>query len=81
MIIWFTMIFASAGFSNKYSCIFSFIADSTALLTSEDTSLSLVCDENFGSGTLTEIIATKPSRASSPEVATFSFFSIPSFSI
>ena len=47
---------------------------STADLTSEETSLSLVWDENLGSGTLTEIMAVKPSRASSPEVATFDFF-------
>ena len=34
--------------------------------TSEDTSFSLVCDENLGSGTFTDIIAIKPSRTSSP---------------
>jgi hypothetical protein len=31
--------------------------------TSDETSLSLVCDENFGSGTFTDRIAVKPSRA------------------
>jgi len=47
--------------------------DSTTALTSDETNLSLVCDENFGSGTLTETIATSPSRASSPVVSTLNF--------
>ena len=41
--------------------------------TSEETSLSLVCDENFGSGTLTESTQVSPSRASSPVIVAFSF--------
>ncbi len=61
------MVRATAGFSNKYSPSFSPIACSTAVLTSEETSLSFVCDENLGSGTFTEITAVKPSRASSPD--------------
>ena len=69
--------FAICGFSNKNSCNFSFIVDSTSGLTSDETSLSFVCDENFGSGTFTDKTAVKPSRASSPVVATFSFFAKP----
>ena len=42
-----------------------------------DTSLSLVWLENFGSGTLTDSTQVSPSRASSPESATFSFFASP----
>ena len=38
--------------------------------TSEDTSLSLVCEENFGSGTFTST-AVRPSRQSSPVSAIF----------
>jgi DNA gyrase/topoisomerase IV subunit B len=49
--------------------------------TSDDTNLSLVCDENLGSGTLTEIIAVKPSRVSSPVIVDFSFFAKPELSI
>jgi hypothetical protein len=48
--------------------------------TSEETSLSLVCEPNFGSGSLTETIAVSPSRMSSPVRLTFSFFSTPDFS-
>ena len=57
---------ASFGFSNKYSlkCLLNTVL--TTLSTSEDTSFSLVCDENLGSGTFTEIIATIPSLTSSP---------------
>jgi hypothetical protein len=47
----------------------------------DDTNLSLVCDENLGSGTLTEIIAVKPSRVSSPVMVDFSFFAEPELSI
>ena len=39
---------------------------STTGRTSDETSLSLVCDENFGSGTLTESTQVRPSRQSSP---------------
>ena len=57
------------------------ITVSTAGFTSEETSLSLVCELNFGSGTLTEMMAVKPSRASSPVVETFAFLAKPSFSM
>jgi hypothetical protein len=46
---------------------------STAGRTSEETSLSFVCDENLGSGTFTERTAVRPSRQSSPVSETFSF--------
>ena len=69
------MVRAIEGFSNRYSPSFSPIACSTAVFTSDETSLSLVCDENFGSGALTEITAVKPSRASSP----VAFISLPPF--
>ena len=68
---------ASAGFSSSHSLIFSPIRLSSGERTSELTSLSLVCEENLGSGSLTETIAVRPSRMSSPESETFSFFSIP----
>ena len=45
--------------------------------TSEETSLSLVCDENFGSGILTDRMQVRPSRMSSPVSATFSFLAMP----
>ena len=45
--------------------------------TSEETSLSLVCDENLGSGSLTERTQLSPSRISSPVSATFSFLVMP----
>ena len=56
---------------------------STAPRTSEETNLSFVCEENFGSGTFTEITATKPSRASSPEASMFAsaFLSTPLLSM
>ena len=50
---------------------------STTGRTSEDTSLSLVCEENFGSGTLTDSTAVRPSRQSSPVSATFSLRVVP----
>ena len=43
----------------------------TAVPASEETSLSLVCEENLGSGILTEITAVKPSLISSGEAVTF----------
>ena len=43
----------------------------------EETSLSLVCDENFGSGTLTESTQVRPSRQSSPVSGTRSFLPSP----
>ncbi|MNW01100.1 hypothetical protein D3C71_1966890 [compost metagenome] len=50
---------------------------STTGRTSDETSLSLVWDENFGSGTLTESTQVKPSRVSSPLSSTFSFLAMP----
>ena len=50
---------------------------STTGRTSEETSLSLVWLENFGSGTLTESTQVSPSRASSPVIATFSRLAAP----
>ena len=76
-----TIIFASAGFSNKYSPSFSFTEDSTGARTSDETSLSLVCDENLGSGTLIDKMAVSPSLVSSPVMAAFSFFAKPELSI
>ena len=49
--------------------------------TSEETSLSFVCEENLGSGTFTESTQVSPSRMSSPVVSTFAFFAISSFSM
>ena len=51
---------------------------STTGRTSDETSLSLVCEENFGSGTFTDSTAVSPSRQSSPVSATFSFLLVPS---
>ena len=76
-----TTILASDGFSSKYSANFSPIVDSTADLTSDETNLSLVCDENLGSGTFTDTTAIKPSRASSPVALIFAFLLYPSASI
>ncbi len=39
--------------------------------------MSLVCEENFGSGTLTDRTQVRPSRMSSPVRPTFSFFEMP----
>ena len=50
---------------------------STTGRTSEETSLSLVCEENFGSATLTDSTAVRPSRQSSPVSATFSLRATP----
>ena len=73
--------FASCGLSNKKAFRRSFMEDSTTPFTSDDTNFSLVCDENLGSGTLTDNTAVKPSRASSPVGFTFSFFAKPEDSI
>ena len=67
-----TMILASAGCSSNQAASASLTTLSTTGRTSEETSLSLVCEENFGSGTLTESTAVRPSRQSSPVSATFS---------
>ena len=72
-----TMILASAGCSSSHSLSLSPITLSTTGRTSDETSLSLVWDENFGSGTLTDRTQVRPSRISSPESVTFSFLSSP----
>ena len=46
-------------------------------MTSELTSLSLVCEENLGSGILTDRTQVRPSRMSSPVSVTLSRFSVP----
>ena len=68
---------ASWGCSSNHSASFSAASPSTAGRTSEDTSLSLVCEENLGSGTFTESTQVSPSRASSPVKLTFSRFASP----
>ena len=57
---------ASFGFSNKNSLRLLFKTALTIPSTSEETSFSFVCDENLGSGTLTDITAINPSLTSSP---------------
>ena len=47
-----TMTLASDGCSSNQYCSASLTTASTTGRTSDETSLSLVCDENFGSGTL-----------------------------
>ena len=68
---------ASLGVSSRNSLSFSATVDSTVPLTSDETSLSFVCDENFGSGTLTDSTAVRPSRTSSPRRLDFCLLSQP----
>ncbi len=68
---------ARVGFSSSQFDRPSLSTFSTAGRTSEETSLSLVCDENFGSGTCTEITAVRPSRQSSPVSVIFSRLAMP----
>ena len=72
-----TMARASAGCSSNQVLRPSPTALSTIGRTSDETSLSLVCDENFGSGTLTDSTQVNPSRASSPDSETFSRLAMP----
>ena len=58
-----TITLASPGCSSNQACSASLITFSTTGRTSEETSLSLVCEENFGSGTFTESTAVKPFAA------------------
>src|SRR5450830_1865233 len=67
------MILASFGFSAKKSVNVLATISSTGPRTSEETSLSLVCELNFGSGTLTDKTQVKPSRISSPVTSTLAF--------
>ena len=71
------MRFASRGFSSKYSARRSLTTCSTHVFTCDETSLSFVCDENFGSRILTEMTAVRPSRMSSPSSESLSFSSTP----
>ncbi len=75
------MIFASAGCSSRNSDNLAETTSCTMGCTSDETSLSFVCDENLGSGTLTDKTQHRPSRMSSPVVSTFAFFAISSFSM
>src|SRR5260370_133132 len=72
-----TTFLASAGWSSMHCVSLSATMPSMTGRTSEETSLSLVCDENFGSGTLADRIQVKPSRMSSPDSVTFSFLAMP----
>jgi hypothetical protein len=65
------------GCSSNQAASASLTTFSTTGRTSEETSLSLVCEENFGSGTLTDSTQVRPSRQSSPVSATFSFLAMP----
>ena len=47
---------------------------STIGLTSDETNLSFVCEENFGSGILTDNTQVNPSLISSPEIVSLFFF-------
>ena len=69
-------ILITAGFWSNHIESFSLTNVSTIFLTSEETNLSFVCDENFGSGILTDRIAVKPSFMSSPDIESLFFFKI-----
>src|SRR5204863_209745 len=56
------MVRASTGCSSRNSRNFSATTSSTTGRTSEETSFSLVCDENLGSGTFTDSTQARPSR-------------------
>src|SRR5579885_1401564 len=76
-----TIVLASAGWISNQSCSAWLITFSTTGRTSEETSLSLVWEENFGSGTLHDSTAVRPSRQSSPVSDTFSLREEPIVSI
>ena len=61
-----TIFLPSRGFFSSHSVSASATADSTWFLISLLSSLTLVCDSNCGSGSLTLMIAVRPSRVSSP---------------
>src|SRR3954464_4851417 len=67
----------SDGCSSNHWPSFNSDTDSTTGRTSEETSLSLVCDENLGSGTLTDSTQVRPPRMPSPRGLTFSFLEMP----
>ena len=68
------IIFETDGFWSNHIDNFSFIIVSTIILTSEETNLSFVCEENFGSGIFVDNTQVKPSFISSPEIANLFFF-------
>ena len=78
--IFWTISRASVGCSSNQVARPSPTRPSTAGRTSEETSLSLVWEENFGSGTLTDSTQVRPSRASSPATETFSRLAAPELS-
>ena len=65
--------FLIPGFWSNQVDNLSLIIDSTINLTSDDTSLSFVCDENLGSGILIDKTPVRPSLVSSP-VSVILFF-------
>ena len=67
------IFFATDGFWSNQVETFSLITLSTINLISDETSLSLVWDENFGSGIFIDRTATSPSFMSSPETETLFF--------
>ena len=69
------MTFTTDGFWSNHRDNFSLIIVSTMFLTSDDTSLSFVCDENLGSGILIDKTQVSPSLTSSPEIESLLFFS------
>ncbi|MNL49640.1 hypothetical protein D3C87_1725940 [compost metagenome] len=67
---------ASLGVSSRKSVSALLTSSSTGRRTSDDTSLSLVCELNFGSGTFTDSTQDRPSRMSSPDVSILAFLAI-----
>ena len=69
-----TILFPSVGFSSNQSARRSFVARCTRVLISGLPSLPFVCPSNCGSRIRTEMMATIPSRMSSPvRLSSFSF--------
>ena len=68
------IIFATDGFWSNHIDSFSFTTVSTIILTSEDTNLSFVWDENFGSGIFADNTQVSPSFISSPDIDNLFFF-------
>ena len=60
------MSLADFGFSSRKLRNSLVTAEATSAVTSPETSLSLICELNLGSGCLTETMAKRPSRMSSP---------------
>ena len=67
-------IFDIDGFWSNQIDNFSFIIVSTIVLTSDETNLSFVWDENFGSGIFSDNTQVKPSLMSSPDIDSLFFF-------